>query len=73
MLREGMVAIRALLEGHSGAPDIKAAIALAEAMHNLQPNPMLIARAVDDLRQFCDAHPEVAATYLPETFAWVDR
>ena len=68
-----MVAIRGLLEGRLGPPDTKAALDLAEAMQNLQPNPKLIARVADDLRQFREAHPEVAATYLPETFAWVDR
>lgn len=35
-LREGMVAIRGLLDGCMGPPDAKAALALAETMHDLQ-------------------------------------
>ncbi|MEP1011600.1 MAG: hypothetical protein ABJM90_11340 [Paracoccaceae bacterium] len=71
-LVEGMVAIRGLLEGRFGKPNPQAALGVAEAMHNLQPNPRLLGKVIEDLEIFRRSNPNQAETWLPQTFAWFD-
>lgn len=72
LLVEGMVAIRGLLEGRQGEVNTKAALGVAEVMHNLQPNPTMLGKVASDLEGFRHEYPDVAKTWLPQTFAWLD-
>lgn len=72
LLAEGMIAIRGLLEGRMCPPDPDAARAVADAMHNLQPNPMMLHRATEDLLALRREYPQTVP-YLRQTFAWLDE
>ncbi|WP_299553663.1 hypothetical protein [uncultured Tateyamaria sp.] len=72
-LIEGMVAIRALLEGRIGPKNPELALAIAAAMHNLHANPMALRVAKSALLDFRLSNPREAETLLPQTLAWLDQ
>lgn len=71
LLREGMIVIGGLLEGRFGEPDAVAAFTLAEAMHNIVPDPVALGVAAGELTLFCTEYPNIAAI-LPQTCWWLD-
>ena len=72
-LREGMVAIYALLDDQEGPQGLSAARELAYAMKGLHLSPMALDRAAEGLRGFRAQFPKAAAEHLPQICAWLDR
>ena len=56
LLLEGMGAVKELLEGRLVDPNKDAALAIAGAMENLRPNPMMLEQAAADLADVRDAY-----------------
>lgn len=73
LLLEGMGAVKELLEGRLVDPNKDAALAIAHAMENLRPNPMMLEQAATDLTRVRNTHGSTVEELLPQTCAWLDR